>query len=127
MISFLTVPSSRLVHLQPIIVRLVIFYSDVVQVVRDLVCLIGDPVTKTIAHVLESKTVTPISTRRHRSLSPGTRRFTRRSSKPCTIDSNDDSLVLSSADEGNDKASVASSQRDYSVNVVWRDQVYNAL
>ena len=43
------------------------------------------------------------------------------------VDSGNDDLVLLSTDEGDDGASVASSQLDYHVNIAWQDQVYDTL
>ena len=43
------------------------------------------------------------------------------------VDSFDDALVLSSMDECDDEASVASLQHDYQVNIAWKDQVYDVL
>ena len=43
------------------------------------------------------------------------------------VNSDNDASALLLADEGDDEASVASSQCDYHVNVAWQDQVYNAL
>ena len=43
------------------------------------------------------------------------------------VDSNNDALTLFSAEDGDNVASVASSQQDYHVNLSWQDQVYGAL